>query len=153
MEKAPMIRSAASLRETSRNKKAINMQVKEILDTMQTKMGEANKEGRTNIEFPVPKQYVAFPNDHDAELMIIAGVLRELKTQDYTVEITDISHSLLFDIRWLADLTTVDRERMVKLLREHMVRPTVPAQKKSEPKRQPQQKKVEESDDEDDESS
>lgn len=122
-----MIRPASSLRDSSRNKKAINGQIKDILDAMQVKMAEANKEGRCNIEFPVPKQYVSFPNDSDSELMIIAGCLRELKQQEYNVEITDIGHSLLFDIRWLADLTDVDRERMKRLLAEHMVRPAAPA--------------------------
>lgn len=126
-----MIRSASSLRESSRNKKAINGQIKDILDAMQVKMAEANKEGRCNIEFPVPKQFVAFPNDPDSELMIIAGCLRELKQQEYNVEITDIGHSLLFDIRWLADLTDVDRERMKRLLSEHMVRPVLTRQKSS----------------------
>jgi hypothetical protein len=117
-----MIKPASFLRETSRNKKAINMQVKEILDTMQTKMVEANKEGRNSIEFPVPKQFVQFPNDNDSELLIIATVLRELKAQDYKVEILDIGHSLLFEIRWLADISDIDREKMKQLLREHMVR-------------------------------
>jgi hypothetical protein len=104
------------------------MQVKEILDAMQSKMIDANKEGRNNIEFPVPKQYTTFPNDHDAELTIIATVLRELKAQDYSVTITDIKHSLLFDIRWLSDLTDAERERMKRLLSEHMVRTKPPAQ-------------------------
>jgi hypothetical protein len=49
--------------------------------------------------------------------------LRELKAQDYKVEILDIKHSLLFDIRWIADISETEREKMKQLLRDHMARP------------------------------
>lgn len=118
-----MIRPAGSLRETSRNKTAINGQVKEILKAMEAQMAIANKEGRNNIEFPVPKQYTAFPNDKDAELLIIATVLRELKAGDYKVTITNLKNdTFLFNIRWIAELTDTERVRMIKLLTEHMAR-------------------------------
>lgn len=118
-----MIRPAGSLRETSRNKTAINGQVKEILKAMEAQMAIANKEGRNNIEFPVPKQYTAFPNDKDAELLIIATVLRELEAGDYKVKITNLKNdTFLFNIRWIAELTDSERLKMIKLLNEHMTR-------------------------------
>ena len=118
-----MISSAGSLRETSRNKTAINGQVKEILKAMEAQMAIANKEGRNNIEFTVPKQYTAFPNDKDAELLITATVLRELKAGDYNVTIANLKNdTYLFNIRWIAELTDTERIRMVKLLTEHMSR-------------------------------
>ena len=118
-----MIRPAGSLRETSRNKTAINGQVKEILKAMEAQMAIANKEGRNNIEFPVPKQYTAFPNDKDAELLIIATVLRELTAGDYRVSITNLKNdTYLFDIRWIAELTDAERLRMLKLMAEHMAK-------------------------------
>jgi hypothetical protein len=118
-----MIRPAGSLRETSRNKTAINGQVKEILKAMEVRMADANKEGRNNIGFDVPMQFTAFPNDHDAELLIIATVLRELKAGDYRVKITKQKNdTLLFDIRWIAEMTDIEREKMKRLLVEHMAR-------------------------------
>lgn len=117
-----MIKSADAMRESSRSKIAINAEVREILRAIESKAAEANKEGRNNIEFPIPKQYVSFPNDRDAALVINATVVRELKTGNYIVTIYDIKHSLLLDIRWVAELTVADRMRMEKLLEEHMYR-------------------------------
>lgn len=117
-----MIKTADAMRESSRSKIAINAEVREILRAIEGKAAEANKEGRNHIEFPIPKQYVSFPNDKDATLMINATVVRELKSANYGVTIYDIKHSLLLDIRWVAELTVAERMRMEKLLDEHMYR-------------------------------
>lgn len=117
-----MIKSADDMRESSRSKIAINAEVREILRAIEGKVAEANKEGRNHIEFPIPKQYVSFPNDKDATLMINATVVRELNAANYGVKIYDIKHSLLLDVRWVAELTSAERMRMEKLLEEHMYR-------------------------------
>jgi hypothetical protein len=118
-----MIKSADEMRESSRSKIAIKAQIREILRAIESKISEANKEGRNNISFPIPKKYVAFPGDADAALLINAGLVRELTAAAYDVVIRDIDHSLLLDIRWVAELTSVERARMEKLLEEHMFRP------------------------------
>lgn len=118
-----MIKTADAMRESSRSKIAINSEVREILRAIESKIAEANKEGRNNTEFPIPKQYSAFPGDDDAALVINATIVRELKAANYGVVIRDIRHSLLLDIRWVAELTAAERIRMEKLLEEHMYRP------------------------------
>lgn len=117
-----MIKSADAMRESSRSKIAINAEVREILRAIEGKAADANKEGRNHIEFPIPKQYVSFPGDKDATLVINATIVRELKAANYGVTIYDIKHSLLLDIRWVAELTAAERMRMEKLLEEHMAR-------------------------------
>ena len=118
-----MMKSAEEMRESSRSKLAINAEVREILRLIEDRVARANKEGQNHIEVPIPKRYVTFPNDDDATLMINATVVRELLAANYDVTIYDIKHSLLLDIRWVAELSLTERARMKKLLDEHMHRP------------------------------
>jgi hypothetical protein len=115
-----MIKRADDLRSCARNKRVITAEVKEVLHAMEVEMVNANKDGRSKIDFNVPKSYSTIGNDVDSIMVIVTQVLRELIDADYMVKIYDREHTYLFDIRWSTELTSNDRHKMITLLKKHI---------------------------------
>jgi hypothetical protein len=116
-----MIKPADELRTVSRNKRVIKTEIREIVKAMEHQMVGANRDGRTSIDFKVPKTYMSVGEDIDSIILIVSGVLKELVDGDYDVKILDLNHSYLFTIRWESELTTIDRRGILKFLGKHMV--------------------------------
>jgi len=116
-----MIKPADELRTASRNKRVIKTEIREIVKAMEHQMVGANRDGRTSIDFKVPKIYASVGEDVDSIILIVSGVLRELVDGDYDVKIRDLNHSYLFTIRWEAELTIIDRRDILKFLGTHMI--------------------------------
>lgn len=116
-----MIKNANELRSLCRNKREINIIKREILHAIEQKLIETNRDGQSNILFEVPKQYASIGNDPDAIAQIVAGVLGELVDGDYDVKIKPGENVYIFYIRWSAELPTHERQKITKLLRNHMV--------------------------------
>lgn len=115
-----MIKPANELRTASRNKRVIKTEIREIIKAMEHQMIGANRDGRTSIDFKVPKTYMSVGGDIDSIILIVSGVLRELVDGDYDVKIRDLTHSYLFTIRWEAELNDIDRRDIIKFLGKHM---------------------------------
>lgn len=115
-----LIKAADDLRSCARNKRVIATEVKEILHAMEAEMVNANKDGRSHIDFNVPKSYSTIGNDVDSIMMIVTRVLRELVDADYVVKIYDREYAYLFEIRWSTELTKKTRLEMINFLKKHM---------------------------------
>ena len=115
-----MIKTAGELRATSRNKRVIKSEIKEILKAMEQQMEIVNREGRNNMDFKVPKTYLSVGHDTDSVFLIVTGTLEELLNGGYEVKIRDIQHTFLFSIRWDSDITKCDKDRLLGLLKKHM---------------------------------
>lgn len=116
-----MIKHADELRTSSRNKHVIMTEIREIVKAMEQQMVGANRDGRTCIDFKVPKTYMSIGEDVDSIILIVSGVLRELVNGNYDVKIRDLQNSYLFTIRWEAELTTSDRRSILEFMKKHMV--------------------------------
>jgi hypothetical protein len=115
-----MIKPARELRTVSRNKRVIMSEIREIVKAMEQQMVGANRDGRSYIDFKVPKTYMSVGEDVDSVILIVSGVLRELVNGDYDVKIRDLNHSYLFTIRWESDITNIDRRDIIKFMKTHM---------------------------------
>lgn len=115
-----LIKAADDLRSCARNKRVIAAEVKEVLHAMEVEMVNANKDGRSKIDFHVPKSYSTVGNDVDSIMIIVTQVLRELVDGNYKVKIYDQEHTYLFEIRWTSELTSSDRRDMINFLKKHM---------------------------------
>jgi hypothetical protein len=116
-----MIKNANELRSLCRNKREINTIKREILYAIEQKLIETNRDGQTNIFFEVPKQYPSIGSDPDAITQIVAGVLAELVEGDYDVQIRSGQNVYIFSIRWSAELPAHERQKISKLLKNHLV--------------------------------
>lgn len=116
-----MIKSASDLRSMARNKKYINIEIREILKAMEMKMIDANKDGRCSIFFDVPKNYSTVGSDFDSTIAIITGVISELKKCGYRVQISDRRAIYVFRIEWAVVITESDRAEMMKTIHRHTV--------------------------------
>lgn len=117
-----MIKSAGELRSQSRNKQVIRNEMKEILKAMEYQMVVANREGRSYIDFKVPKTYASVGQDVDSVMLIVTGVLKELLDGGYHVQIRDIEHTFIFTIRWEIEMTEEDKKKLINLMQQHMIK-------------------------------
>lgn len=116
-----MIKCADELRSLCRNKKEINVLKREILRAIEQKLINTNKDGQTSMLFEVPKQYPSIGNDLDSISQLIAGILEELVSGGYEVQIKADKHVYVFNIYWSAELTQCERQKISKLLNNHLV--------------------------------
>ena len=109
-----MIRSADDLRATSRNKNVIRNEMREILKAIEHQMLIINREGRNSVDFKIPKTYASVGSDADSVMLIVAGVLQELLDANYSVKIIDLEHTFLYSIRWDCEMTSEDKQKLIK---------------------------------------
>jgi len=116
-----MIKHANELRSTSRNKSVISDEIRDIIRTMGILMSASNREGKSFIDFKVPKLFVSVGNDIDSMILIVSGTLRELIDGGYDVKIRNLEHSYLFTIRWESSLTKNDRKEIINFIKKYTV--------------------------------
>jgi hypothetical protein len=116
-----MIKHADELRSSSRNKSVITSEIRDIIKAMEIQMTSANREGRTYIDFKVPKMFIAVGSDIDSMILIVSGTLRELIEAGYDVKIMDLGHLYIFTIRWESSLSKDDRKDIINFMKKHMV--------------------------------
>lgn len=116
-----MIKTANELRLQSRNKRVVLNEMREILKAMEYQMVIANREGRSYIDFKVPKTYASVGQDTDSMMRIVSGTLKELINAGYHVGIRDMEHTFIFTIRWEIEMTDVEKDALLSLMEEHMV--------------------------------
>lgn len=116
-----MIKHADELRSSSRNKCVITNEIRDIVRAMEMQMASANREGRTFIDFKVPKMFMAVGSDKDSMMLIVSGTLRELVEAEYDVKIRDLGHLYLFTIRWESSLTKEDKKDIIKFMKKYIV--------------------------------
>lgn len=114
-----ILRPAEELREDSGYKRVIRIEVREILNVINKDIIARSHNNKCNLEFKLPKNYSSVRNDPDAVLLITTGVLQELLDTGYTVSITDIGHSYVFDIVWSVQLKSDERNKLKSMLEKH----------------------------------
>ena len=60
-------------------------------------------------------------SDADSVMLIVAGVLQELLDANYSVKIIDLEHTFLYSIRWDCEMTSEDKQKLINLMKKHMV--------------------------------
>jgi len=118
-----MIKTAEELRLSSKRLDSINYEVKDVLGAMQVEMVNANKEGRSSIDFQVPKTYSSVGDNENDIKKIATYVLRELIDNGYRVKIYDIGDGpYLYNISWSIKISKAEKQDLNELLDKHIVK-------------------------------